>query len=90
MNSTALQTLRDEIDSIDAEIVHLLGKRFRVTAAVGQLKARHALAPVDAARESAQEARFRSLAEEHGVDPELTVALFRLVIDEVVRNHRKA
>lgn len=85
-----LLSLRAEIDEIDAKIVELLDARFRVTAKVGKLKALHALAAVDPGREAAQEARFRELARQRGLNPDLVVQIFRGIIDEVVQNHRKA
>jgi chorismate mutase len=86
---TVLQALRAEIDEVDAKIVGLLAERFRVTGEVGKLKARHALAAVDPRREAAQEARFRELARQRGLNPDLVVRIFRAIIDEVVENHRK-
>lgn len=88
--SAELHLLRGEIDEIDAKIVDLLDARFRVTAKVGKLKAQHALAAVDPDREAAQEARFRELARQRGLNPDLVVQIFRGIIDEVVQNHRKA
>jgi chorismate mutase len=85
-----LETLRADIDAIDAQIVTLLASRFRITSKVGQLKARHALDPVDPDREAVQEARFRALAQANGLKPELVVGIFRSVIDEVIVNHRDA
>lgn len=88
MSHPELEALRAEIDEIDAQIVALLASRFRITSKVGQLKARHALDPVDPDREAAQEARFRALAQANGLKPELVLRIFRSVIEEVVSNHR--
>lgn len=88
MTHPELEALRAEIDEIDAQIVALLASRFRTTAKVGQLKARHALDAVDSQREAAQEARFRALAQANGLKPELVLRIFRSVIEEVVSNHR--
>ena len=57
-----LETLREEIDAIDARIVALLGERFDCTTRVGQLKSAHQLPAVDAAREARQRAQFEALA----------------------------
>ena len=88
MTRPELAALRAEIDTIDAQIVKLLASRFRATAKVGQLKARHALDAVDPQREAAQEACFRALAQANGLKPELVLRIFRNVIDEVVNDHR--
>ncbi len=83
-----LQSLRADVDQVDTQIVDLLAKRFRITAQIGKLKAAHALNAVDPAREAAQEARFRAMAQAHGLSPDLVVRVFRSIIDEVVSNHR--
>ncbi len=90
MVNAELESLRRQIDTIDADIVELLASRFRITAQVGELKARDGLAAVDSAREARQQARYRELAELHGLNPELLVNVFRQVIAQVVVNHRAA
>lgn len=83
-----LTKLRAEIDELDAQWVEILAKRFAVTRQVGELKASSSLPSVDPARETAQFARLQSLAESHGVPPALVTDVLRLIIDEVVREHR--
>ncbi|WP_341676721.1 chorismate mutase [Niveibacterium sp. SC-1] len=83
-----LETLRNEIDSLDAQLVELLARRFAVTDEVGQLKHTHALPAVDAEREARQAARITALAQEHGVDGELAWQVMRVIIDAVVRRHQ--
>ncbi|MFT3800289.1 MAG: chorismate mutase [Burkholderiaceae bacterium] len=85
-----LQDLRSEIDHIDEEIVHLLVRRFAVTRQVGKLKAREALPAVDLRREAAQKLKYEQLAAVNGLSPTMVAAIFRLVIEEVVREHREA
>jgi len=84
-----LEALRSRIDGIDARIIELLGERFAATDQVGEIKARHMLPPVDPGREEEQRRRFRALATERGISPELVLNLFREIIDEVVRRHRQ-
>ncbi|WP_284617624.1 chorismate mutase [Aquabacterium humicola] len=88
MTDKTLQALRAEIDQLDDELVRLLARRFAVTREVGRLKARAALPAVDADREAAQQQRHRQLAAASGLAPQLVAAVFRLVIEEVVREHR--
>lgn len=90
MTDRTLQSLRSEIDLLDAEMVRLLEKRFAVTRQIGQLKARGGLPLVDASREIAQQQRYESLAMASGISPSVVTGIFRLVIDEVVREHRAA
>lgn len=85
-----LAGFRKSIDNIDAAIVHMLAERFRITQAVGAYKARATLPPADPAREKAQIARLRRLAEESELDPEFTEKFLRFIIDEVIRHHEQA
>jgi chorismate mutase len=88
MTNTELQALRNEIDDIDADVVKLLATRFRITSEVGRIKAQASMEPVDSIREAAQIAKYRELALENNINPEVVVDIFRIIIDEVVRNHR--
>lgn len=90
MTHQELQSLRAEVDDVDARIVDLLAGRFHITSKIGKLKARQALDAVDPEREAAQEARFRELALRSGLNADLVVRIFRNIIDEVVSNHREA
>ncbi|RMF41302.1 MAG: chorismate mutase [Alphaproteobacteria bacterium] len=80
---------RAAIDNLDAILVHTLALRFKETQAVGRLKAEHDLPPSDPAREAAQIARLRRLAEEAGLDPVFAEKFLNFVIAEVIRHHEK-
>lgn len=82
-----LRRLRDSIDNMDAALVHLLAERFKITKQVGELKARHGLPAADPAREEAQIARLRRLAEQARLDPEFAEKFLTFVVAEVVRHH---
>lgn len=82
-----LVQFRQQLDKIDAQLVDLLAQRFAVTNQVGELKRDQGLPPRDPSRESAQFERFAELAKQHGVDPELTSQIFRLIVDAVVAKH---
>ena len=90
MPPVALDALRSEIDVIDEELVTILARRFAVTARVGELKRQLVLSPVDREREAQQVIKYRALAKRHGLEPELVVSLFKMIIEEVVVNHRRA
>jgi len=83
-----LLTLRQEIDRIDDALVDLLSERFKVTARVGELKARNSLDSVDPVREQEKLERLRALAEELGLNTDFVLDLFQTIFSEVVKNHR--
>jgi len=89
MTDTQLDSYRQSIDNIDAALVFLLAERFKVTQAVGQHKAAAGLPPADPAREAAQIARLRTLAEAARLDPDFSEKFLRFVIDEVIRHHER-
>jgi len=82
-----LLRLRDSIDNIDAALVHLLAERFKCTQAVGEFKAAHNFPLADPAREAAQIARLRKLAEEAKLDPDFAEKFLNFIVKEVIRHH---
>jgi len=87
MSHPELLHLRDSIDNIDAALVHLLAERFKCTQAVGRYKAEHGLPPADPAREAAQIARLRTLAEAAKLDPDFAEKFLNFIVTEVIRHH---
>ena len=77
------------IDNIDAALLHLLAERFKCTQAVGELKAARGMPPADPAREVAQVARLRALADEAGLDPQFAEAFLNFIIAEVIHHHER-
>lgn len=87
MDHPELLRLRNSIDNIDAALIHLLAERFKCTQAVGEFKATHDLPPADPAREAAQIARLRRLAEEARLDPDFAEKFLNFIVREVIRHH---
>lgn len=84
-----LQRLRRSIDNVDAVLIHTLAERFKLTQAVGELKARHGMPPSDPGREATQIARLRRLAEDAELDPEFAEKFITFVIAEVIHHHER-
>ena len=80
---------RESIDRLDAILVYTLGERFKLTRAVGRLKAEHDLPPSDPAREAQQIARLEDLAVQADLDPEFAKAFLNFIIREVIKHHEK-
>ncbi len=87
MTDPELAALRHSIDNIDAALVHLLAERFKLTQAVGHLKADKGLPASDLGREKVQVTRLRALAEEAHLDPEFAEKYFNFIVAEVIRHH---
>ena len=85
--SDKLAQFRASIDNLDAALIHILAERFRVTQAVGQLKATHDLPPSDPDREKRQIERLRRLANEADLDPDFAEKFLAFIIREVIRHH---
>ncbi|MEM0985022.1 MAG: chorismate mutase [Pseudomonadota bacterium] len=84
-----LSEYRSSIDNLDAILLHTLAERFKVTQAVGRLKAEHAMPPADKAREARQIERLRRLAHESGLDPEFAEKFLTFIVEEVIRHHEQ-
>lgn len=84
-----LTRLRNSIDNVDAALIHILAERFKLTEAVGRLKASSDLPPADPAREARQVERLRSLAEESHLDPEFAEKFLTFIVAEVIRHHER-
>ncbi|MEM7098711.1 MAG: chorismate mutase [Pseudomonadota bacterium] len=83
----SLEALRQSVDEVDQSIIKLFAKRFSITDQVGRYKAQHGLPPKDTTREYEQLEHIRSLAAEHGVEPEVAGAYLRAMLDAVVARH---
>ena len=84
-----LVTLRKSIDNIDAALVHLLAERFKTTQQVGRLKAELSMPSSDPAREAAQLARLRELAQGADLDPAFAEKFLSFIFAEVIQHHEE-
>ena len=84
----SLAELRAQIDQIDEQIIKLVASRFEVTEEIGRIKATQNIAAVSPQREQQVFIRLRQIARDNELSEEMVADLFRLIIDEVVKNHR--
>ena len=77
---TLMAPYRERIDSLDAQIVALLGKRFDVIHEVAVFKAQHGIHPIQPARIEEVVQHARAQAEKSGVNPDLIEKLYRIII----------
>ncbi|MFC6865049.1 chorismate mutase [Halomicroarcula sp. GCM10025817] len=77
----SLEELRDEIRSIDQEIVEKIAQRTYVADTIAQVKAEKDLPTTDEAQEQAVMDRAGQNAEKFDVDSNLVKAVFRLLIE---------
>lgn len=76
-----LEELRDEIESIDREIVDLIARRTYVADTIADVKAERGMATTDESQEQAVMERAGENAEAFDLDPNLVKAIFRLLIE---------
>lgn len=86
---TQLASFRKSIDNLDAILLHTLAERFKVTQAVGRLKAEYDMPPADKAREARQIARLQELALDSELDPAFAEKFLNFIVAEVIRHHEK-
>lgn len=84
-----LDELRTSIDRLDNALCAILAERFSLTEKVGQHKAAAGLPAIDLEREKHQFEKITQLAQQYGLDPSFAEKILRLIIDEVVQNHKK-
>ena len=77
----SLDELRDEIRSIDREIVELIAQRTYVADTIAQVKAEKDLPTTDEEQEAAVMERAGENADAFDVDANLVKAIFRLLIE---------
>ncbi|WP_247005016.1 chorismate mutase [Halosolutus gelatinilyticus] len=76
-----LDELREEIETIDREIVELIAQRTYVADTIAQVKDERDLPTTDEEQEQQVMDRAGTNAEQFGVDANLVKAIFRLLIE---------
>ncbi|UCD44474.1 MAG: chorismate mutase [Candidatus Bathyarchaeota archaeon] len=76
-----ISELRDEINGLNAEIVEKLAQRVMVAKAIGEVKKRHGMPIVDAARERRVLEQIKELSAARGLDASGAGRVFREIIN---------
>ncbi len=77
----SLDELREEIESIDRELVELIARRTYVADTIAEVKEQGDLPTTDEAQEEAVIKRAVENAEQFEVDPNIVRAIYRLLIE---------
>ena len=81
---TSLDDLRAELEGIDAELVEVMARRFRVVLAIASVKAAEGIPVVLPERIAEVQERVAAVAEQHGLDPALAQRIYRYIIEEAI------
>jgi chorismate mutase len=84
-----LRKLRKQIDTLDEKLIKLLAERFEITHQIGHLKAQTGEKPKDTKREQSKIEQAKKIAAELGITPKFTIRVLKLIMDEVVENHKQ-
>jgi chorismate mutase len=77
----SLESLRHQIDHLNAEIIGLFSERLKVAKEIAKIKKERNLPVHDPAREQEQLQALRDLAKQHGLSPAVIEEIFTLFVD---------
>lgn len=80
-----LDDYRRQIDSLDAALIRTLGERFAVCRRIAEFKKEQFIPMMQSGRVEEVKRRCAELGAAHGVNPELVVDLYGLIIAESCR-----
>lgn len=80
-----LQSLRDELDGLDAALLETVRQRLACCCRIGLHKRTHAIPMMQPHRIGVVQQRAAAFAAEHGMSPAFLRALFELIITETCR-----
>ena len=85
-----LKKLREQIDSIDDEIVSLLSKRMEIVKEVGKLKKEHKIEPLDVKRLEEVLYTKKKKAKLLGISQKFVEKLYKIIHEHSVHTQKKA
>ncbi len=79
-----MPALMAEIDSLDKNLVELLGRRFRCSREIGSIKRQQGQAPYDPIRVQNQQLNFVRKCVEAGLDEQMAHQLIGTILQQVI------
>ncbi len=83
MNS--LEAYRNQIDALDAQLIRTLGERFEVCREIARFKREQLIPMMQSGRVEEVKRRCAGLGQQYGINPQLIVEIYGLIIDEICR-----
>lgn len=80
-----LEQYRSQIDALDAQLIRTLGARFEICRRVAELKKEELIPMMQTGRVEEVKRRCAQLGAELGVNPDLVVQMYGLIIGEACR-----
>ncbi len=77
-----IEHIRNEIDTVDREVIMLLSRRKTLVKMIGEIKKKHNLQVLNKTREEKLFARLRALAEKQGLDAAYVEKLYKIILEQ--------
>ena len=84
-----VKEIRKQIDEIDAKILKLLGKRFKIAPKLAKMKKKEKLPVLDKKREVEVFKKLEKIAKKEGVDKKLVEKLWKEILKESRKIQKK-
>jgi isochorismate pyruvate lyase len=88
-NYKSIEEVREAIDTIDREIIGLLGKRFEFVKEVTRFKEPNEASVISKKRLDAVISTRREMSKKHGLNPDVIESIYRLLIDYFISEEMK-
>ncbi|MBK8808107.1 MAG: chorismate mutase [Bacteroidales bacterium] len=85
----SLEEVRNEIDSIDKQILHLFGQRYKYVKEVVKYKTADKDSIIAAKRRDAVLQKIRVLAADNNLDPDVFENIYRILIEHFIEEELK-
>lgn len=80
-----LENYRSQIDALDAQLIRTLGARFEICRQIAEFKKEQFIPMMQSGRVEEVKRRCAELGQQYGVNPDLVVQMYGLIINESCR-----